>query len=587
MGIIMDMKIHSTALLFVAIIAALCATAPTLVYSFTTASSTHLGSKKIAAQASHDARPSSVIWEKVVSTNTQRYAEAPLKGLARTMINPMPTIPLIEDWTMLETGEVQGTVIGHPVFDDGTTVTTSQLRDLDLMRDITDEDEGHVVVTQSGSKYKLGLSAKKNKRQQTPKNSGGAKGEWSYDFFNSLPLFKPSETKKGKQEKNNGVSPPNSIISAADSILFRANGINSVLLKNDKKNYPISNGKNDKVDKYKNEIRSSFDNNLLDQKKLYEVTVKYNLTGQTIANGKYLLSGEAQTSTSGKSQIWTAYRSDPKTGLPIGKPVTIKLTDNSQAIRRESRNYKRIKSGLFRGEFVEKIEFLSDIEVVGAKEEEEDGGSSANMLEGKSVLVLEKGLMDLQEYMYQRDRVGLSSRAMRDAAHSAGKCIQAIHSSNMVWTDLKTDNFVVIGEDTDEKEGEPFVIKGIDLESAMPLRSNPVDYSPQACPPEFADAYISGRGHDFILDTSYDMWSLGMMLYELSTGYHYFAGETPLSITKALKNNFQADVSEVKDAKLRDLIQLCLHKDPKKRPTITQFLFHPYFLTSGIGSRSF
>merc|ERR1712071_644232 len=189
--------------------------------------------------------------------------------------------------------------------------------------------------------------------------------------------------------------------------------------------------------------------------------------------------------------------------------------------------------------------------------------------------------MDLKALLIQRQGKGLVGKSMRDAAAAAGQCIQAMHSSNLVWTDLKPENFVL----TVDEDGENGLsgVKGIDLESAIPYGNSPVDYSPEACPPEFARAFIKGEAPEFILDPSYDMWSLGMMLYELSTGRAYFEGRSPVTITKTLSSAiFEADVSKVeKNKQLKSLIQQCLSVNPKKRPSITQFLLHPYFITTG------
>ena len=77
-------------------------------------------------------------------------------------------------------------------------------------------------------------------------------------------------------------------------------------------------------------------------------------------------------------------------------------------------------------------------------------------------------------------------------------------------------------------------IKGIDLESAMPIRGNPLDYTPEASPPEFARMSLEGRAYDFVLDYSYDVWSFGMLAYELATGRAYFRGKTPTQIINKL-----------------------------------------------------
>jgi len=237
-----------------------------------------------------------------------------------------------------------------------------------------------------------------------------------------------------------------------------------------------------------------------------------------------------------------------------------------------------VTSGLFRGQFVEKYDYFPiagpDFKLQGA-------------------LVIESGAMDLKEMLAKGGEVGLEGRGMRDAAVSAAQCIQAMHSSGLVWTDLKAENFVVVVGDGDEdgtdggKGGVPGV-KAIDLESAIQHKRNPIDFSPEACPPEFAKSFVAGDGEFFVLDYNYDLWSLGMMLFELSTGRSYFKGRTPAQITRLLMaEDFVADVSPIEDKLLRDLVEGCLDRRPKKRPNINQVLLHPYFITSGFGPFGF
>ena len=101
------------------------------------------------------------------------------------------------------------------------------------------------------------------------------------------------------------------------------------------------------------------------------------------------------------------------------------------------------------------------------------------------------------------------------------------------------------------------------------IRDNPVDYSPESCPPEFAQAFLKGDGPFFELDYSYDVWSYGIFLYELSTGEGAFDGKSPAQVTKCLSNpDHEIDVDKVSDPRLRNLVKLCLQKDPKQRPSI-------------------
>ena len=227
------------------------------------------------------------------------------------------------------------------------------------------------------------------------------------------------------------------------------------------------------------------------------------LTEQTVGEGKYMLVNYPRRSTSGKSLIYTAFRTD-KEGLPTGKRLVVKLTPNENALQREYYNYKHVTtSGFLRGKFAQCIDFYPI--------------ADSKHFTTQSALVIEGGLKDLKQLLNARWGQGLTGQAMRDVAHTAGQCIQAMHASNMVWTDLKTENFVIM-EEEDGNSGLK-TVKGIDLESARPIGQNPVDYSPEACPPEFAKAFVDGYGAEFILQSSYDMWSLGKCCYLIQKTY--------------------------------------------------------------------
>jgi serine/threonine protein kinase len=121
----------------------------------------------------------------------------------------------------------------------------------------------------------------------------------------------------------------------------------------------------------------------------------------------------------------------------------------------------------------------------------------------------------------------------------------------------------------------------------MPVNDNPVDYSPEGTPPEFATAFLAGDGPYFVLQSSYDIWSLGMLYYEISTGKGYFDGKTPVQITKALRDGPDIDVRAIPDPAFRNLVGKCLQLDPKKRWNILQILLHPYFFQNGLGPITF
>lgn len=393
----------------------------------------------------------------------------PTKNTAVT-ITMMAGTPIISEWKLLKNGSIVGTVKNHPIIDDGDVITTSRIANPTSLKN------NALVVTESGSKYKLGS---------------------------------PAVALNGKK-----VTPEKRELGLIQA--FR------------------------------------------------KTSTKFALTGQEVG-GTYMLSGKGRRSTSGKSVIWSAYKKDDK-GFPKGDPLTVKLSSNIESIKREADNYRKVTSGRKSGLFVKYFDY-----VVPA--------GTSPPFNTQCALVMEKGEEDLKAFIARNGP--LEGKQLREAAITAIRCLQAVHAANLVWTDLKTENFVV-------QTAKGIVFRGIDLESAMPIRDNPVDYSPEACPPEFADAFLSGTGPYFVLEYNYDIWSLGMMLFELSTGESVFEGVSPAQITKTLKSpGYVVNVSAVPDEKLRDLVGSCLQTDPVRRPTLTQVFIHPYFLTTGIGPFSF
>ena len=489
-------------------------------------------------------------------------------GVSSTTTQLSVQIPTIDEWTLLpKTGAVKGTVGNHPELPDGYEITTSPLQKLP-------PKPNSIVVTRSGSKYKLlttidDLSAAAIK---PPKVKAKPKPK---------PTPKPKVVARAPTPKKKKVVPPNKVTAAAAA----------------------------------------------------PAPPSYDLNGKvvgTTGNKKtqYLLVGKLIRSSSKRSQIYYAYASEDnegKTPTPTGPRLTVKLSNFLDRLTRENKNYDRVSSKgrvafSFQGSascFVRKLAFVPTC----------DGSAATQGIPaGSCALILESGTQNLRSYLSgENGNGGVSGAELRRAAVNICRCLEAMHSSGLVWTDLKAENFVLTGTGT-EKE-----VKGIDLESCVPLNANPEDYSPEATPPEFAAAEKSGIGYEFRVQKNYDTWSLGMLLIELATGRSYFRGQSEGNMLKILAEAavaadagkkkkdaassaaappiFTNSATSIYDAatgaivltadqkeKITDggtnnlyleLILQCLQVNPNKRPSITQILLHPYFLTTGLGPITF
>ena len=425
-------------------------------------------------------------------------------------------VTTLDKWKIMPNGSVIGTVRGHPSIEDGDVITTSPISNPDAA------SRQSIVVTSSGSRYKL-LEPREGIRKTAPPpppTAAAAPAPSSPSFFGRSRSL--DET-----------------INESSSSSLSSSSITS---------------REDDPDVIKRQVRQG--------PEWKKAVVQYKLTGATVGlEDEYLLAGKPERSTSGKSNIWEAYRSN-NLGLPQSStPVCAKISTNIEAISREYENYKKLSFlGFATGQFVRCYEFFP---VAGYEKR----------FRNQCALVIERGQQDLKSFLSSRGR--LEGKELRDACIAATQCVQALHGAGLVWTDMKTENFVVM------PNGE---VKGIDLESAIPVGENPVDYSPEACPPEFATAFLAGDGPYFELENSYDIWSLGMLMLELATGRGYFDGKNPSQITKILRDMETGPIDlegiEINE-RLKDLISKCLQKDPSKRPNTAQILLHPYFLAAG------
>jgi len=276
---------------------------------------------------------------------------------------------------------------------------------------------------------------------------------------------------------------------------------------------------------------------------------------------------EGDESTSGKSVIYDAYC------LERDEEVIVKVSTNTEALERESRNYDLIAANNPR--FVQKLDYIPDVADPDLAEPSAEEGQPA------AAIVLERGCRNLRSFVQENGP--LRGAPLKEAARAAAECVEAVHRSGCVWTEIKSENFVV--KEVQQGDVVPVAVKGIDLESAVPQSATPIDFSPESCPPEFALAFLCGREPFMEMQPSFDVWSYGVVLYEMTTGEPLFNPEMDqVSIVNHLRlieDQVDVDTGEVGCPQAKHLIESCLTVDPDSRPTISQVLGHQFFAESG------
>ena len=177
---------------------------------------------------------------------------------------------------------------------------------------------------------------------------------------------------------------------------------------------------------------------------------------------KYLLStdNEWEQSTSGKSTLVEAMphqgyadmlgQTQPSSssssleGQAQGQ-VLVKFSDNIEALEREMENYSRVTNEETKDLFVTIHDFYNpsaaENQASSTDQHHQQQQQQQHALKGQAALVMEQGSQDLKEYLEANGP--LRGDDLRMAVATTARIVKAIHAQKMVWTELKSTNFVV------------------------------------------------------------------------------------------------------------------------------------------------
>ncbi|NXR41496.1 KS6A3 kinase, partial [Zosterops hypoxanthus] len=164
------------------------------------------------------------------------------------------------------------------------------------------------------------------------------------------------------------------------------------------------------------------------------------------------------------------------------------------------------------------------------------------------------------------------------------KTVEYLHTQGVFHRDLKPSNILYVDE-----SGNPESIRICDFGFAKQLRAeNGLLMTPCYTANFVAPEVLKRQGYD----AACDIWSLGVLLYTMLTGYTPFANgpdDTPEEILArigsgkfSLSGGYWNSVSDTAKASIfalsLDLVSKMLHVDPHQRLTAAQVLSHPWIV---------
>jgi len=211
------------------------------------------------------------------------------------------------------------------------------------------------------------------------------------------------------------------------------------------------------------------------------------------------------------------------------------------------------------------------IQVVDAEVDKENG---------RILIVMEAGDIDLIHFLQSEQRLSLAK--VQTVWRQMLEAVQVIHKARIVHSDLKPGNFVLVGGHL--KVIDFGIAKGISNDTTNISRDASVGTLSYMAP----EAVTQGQ---LKLGRSSDIWSLGIILYQMVYGEPPFAHLDPMQRLFLLQNpdtpitfpegHCLQNHSDKTKAQLRDVLESCLQRDPRRRPSLDDLLAHP-FLSSVI-----
>ncbi|KAL4624708.1 ribosomal protein S6 kinase alpha-3 isoform X1 [Arapaima gigas] len=170
-----------------------------------------------------------------------------------------------------------------------------------------------------------------------------------------------------------------------------------------------------------------------------------------------------------------------------------------------------------------------------------------------------------------------SEREASAVLHTITKTVEYLHAQGVVHRDLKPSNILYVDE-----SGNPESIRICDFGFAKQLRAEngllmTPCYTANFVAPEVV---LKKQGYD----AACDIWSLGVLLYTMLTGFTPFANgpdDTPEEILARIgsgKFSLTGGYWNSVSAEAKDLVWNMLHVDPHQRLTAAQVLRHPWIV---------
>ena len=167
-------------------------------------------------------------------------------------------------------------------------------------------------------------------------------------------------------------------------------------------------------------------------------------------------------------------------------------------------------------------------------------------------------------HLIKKEKNGFSEQKSYEFFIQIINAVYYLHSNNIIHRDIKPEN-ILIGDDNNLKLCDFGWAKELTLENRSTFCGT-MEY--------MAPEIVGSENYDY----SVDIWSLGILLYELLFGHSPFNADSNKNIIFNIKKhelNYDNENKKISNS-CKDLIERLLNENPQKRLRIKDILEHPF-----------
>ena len=166
---------------------------------------------------------------------------------------------------------------------------------------------------------------------------------------------------------------------------------------------------------------------------------------------------------------------------------------------------------------------------------------------------------------------GFTPKKIKEILLQLNNVFKLMNKNNIAHRDIKLHNILVKYLN---KEKTEFKVLLSDYGVSNQLNSITQEFNTHAGTRlTMAPEILEGKEYN----TKCDLWSLGVIIYQLCTKKFPFEGEFDNVILMKINKDRQKVLDDIKDQKLKDLLSKLLVKDPKKRISWEEYFNHKFF----------